>query len=123
MKDKPEIYNQDVLHHYQNPYNKGKLVDPDFSVTEENPNCGDRIILQIKLKGNKISEVKFDGHGCVLSIGAASILTQMVRGLNVRDATELTLDDLVDNMGNPPKMRKDCVSLPLDALKKALSEW
>ncbi|MBS3735686.1 MAG: iron-sulfur cluster assembly scaffold protein [Candidatus Bipolaricaulota bacterium] len=123
MKDKPKIYNQDVLHHYQNPYNKGKLDDPDFSVTEENPNCGDRITLQLKLKGDEISKVKFDGHGCVLSIGAASILTQMVRGLSVGEASELTLDDLVDNMGNPPKMRRNCVSLSLDALKDALSEW
>ncbi|MFB6215133.1 MAG: iron-sulfur cluster assembly scaffold protein [Candidatus Bipolaricaulia bacterium] len=47
----------------------------------------------------------------------------MVRGLSVGDASKLTLDDLVDNMGNPPKMREDCVSLSLDALKKALSEY
>lgn len=123
MKDKPKIYNQDVLHHYQNPHNRGKLDNPDFSVTEENPNCGDRITLQLKLKGDKISDVKFDGHGCALSIGAASILTQMVQGLSVGEASELTLGDLVDNMGNPPKMRRDCVSLSLDALKEALSEW
>lgn len=123
MKDKPEIYNQDVLHHYQNPHNRGKLDDPDFSVTEENPNCGDRITIQLKLRGDEIRDVKFDGHGCVLSIGAASILTQMVRGLSVGEASELTLGDLVDNMGNPPKMRRDCVSLSLDALKEALSEW
>lgn len=123
MKDKPKIYNQDVLHHYQNPHNKGKLNNPDFSVTEENPNCGDRITLQLKLNGNEISDVKFHGHGCALSIGATSILTQMVRGLNVRDALELTMDDLVENMGNPAKMRKDCVSLSLNALKKALSGW
>ncbi|MBS3786814.1 iron-sulfur cluster assembly scaffold protein [Candidatus Bipolaricaulota bacterium] len=123
MKDKPEIYNQDVVHHYQNPHNKGKLSDPDFSVTEENPKCGDRVTLQIKLDGAEISEVKFHGHGCVLSIGAASILTQMIQGLNVREALELTFDDLVENMGNPAKMRKDCASLSLNALKKALSGW
>ena len=123
MKDKPKIYNQNVMHHYQNPHNKGDMKDPDLSVTEENPNCGDRITLQLKLDGRKISNVKFDGHGCVLSVGAASILTQMVRGLSVGDARELTMNDLVENMGNPVKMRKDCVSLPLNALKKALSQW
>jgi len=123
MKDKSKIYNQNVMHHYQNPHNKGKLEEPDFCVTEENPNCGDRITLQLKLDGNSISDVKFDGHGCVLSIGAASVLTQMVRGLNVNDAKKLTMDNLVDNMGNPVKLRRDCVSLSLNALKKALDQW
>jgi len=123
MKDRPKIYNQSVMHHYQNPHNKGKLDSPDYSVTEENPNCGDRITLELKLEKNKITDVKFDGHGCVLSIGAASVLTQMVRGLTVTEAANLTLDDLVDNMGNPLKMREECVSLSLKALKKALSNW
>ncbi len=121
MKDKPKIYNQDVLHHYQNPHNKGTLSDPDFSVTKENPNCGDRITLQVKLNGDKISKVKFDGHGCVLSIGAASILTQMIKGLNIGDAMKLSLEDLLDNMGNPAKMRERCVSMSLEALEEALS--
>ncbi|MFB6290876.1 MAG: Fe-S cluster assembly sulfur transfer protein SufU [Candidatus Bipolaricaulia bacterium] len=121
MKDKPSIYNQSVLKHYQNPHNEGKLQDPDCSETEENPNCGDRITLQLKLRGDEISDVKFHGQGCVLSVGAASILTQMIRGLTIDEATELTLEDLIDNMGNPGKMREECVALPLDALKRALS--
>ncbi|MCF7890381.1 iron-sulfur cluster assembly scaffold protein [Candidatus Bipolaricaulota bacterium] len=122
MENKPKIYNQDVLHHYQNPHNRGKLDDPDFSATKENPNCGDRISLQLKLSEDEISEVKFDGHGCVLSIGAASILTQMAMGLRVSEASDLTVDDLLNNMGNPGKMRKDCVSLALEVLKEALSQ-
>ncbi|MFB6215132.1 MAG: iron-sulfur cluster assembly scaffold protein, partial [Candidatus Bipolaricaulia bacterium] len=64
MKDKLKIYDQNVLHHYQNPHNRGKLDNPDFSVTEENPSCGDRITLQLKLRGDEISDLKFDGHGC-----------------------------------------------------------
>ena len=122
MKDRPRIYNQSVHKHYQNPHNKGTLKDPDLSVTEGNPKCGDRITLELKIRGNEISNIKFDGYGCVLSIGAASILTQLVRGLTVQEASELTLEDLKNNMGNPTKMREDCASLSLRALKKALSQ-
>ena len=121
MKDKPKIYNQNVLQHYQNPHNKGKMKNPDYSATEENPNCGDRITIELKVQGSKIQDAKFDGHGCVLSVGSASILTQMIRGLQIQDALELTMDDLVDNMGNPAKLRKDCITLSLNALRNALS--
>ncbi|MBS3825470.1 iron-sulfur cluster assembly scaffold protein [Candidatus Bipolaricaulota bacterium] len=122
MNDKkPRIYNQSVLHHSQNPHNKGELTDPDFCETEENPTCGDKITLQVNISEGVIRDIKFNGHGCVLCIGAASILTQMVRGLNIKDASSLTLDDLVDNMGNPAKLRKDCVGLSLNALHEILS--
>lgn len=122
MNDKKSrIYNQSVIQHSQNPHNKGELRNPDFRATEENPTCGDKITLEVNIQDGVIREVKFNGHGCALSIGASSILTQMVQGLSVEDASRLRLDDLIDNMGNPGKLRKGCVGLSLNALQNILS--
>jgi len=119
--NRPQIYDQNLMHHYQNPHNRGKLKNPDFQASAENPNCGDRIELGLKIEDGTVRNIKFDGQGCVLCIGSASILTQLVRGLSVRKARKLSLADLEANMTDSGRKREDCMGVALEALQKALS--
>lgn len=120
--ERPQIYDQNLMHHSQNPHNKGELENPDLQASAENPNCGDRIKLGLNIKEGSIRDIKFDGYGCVLCIGSASILTQLARGLSVGEAKELTLDDIEANMNDSGKKREECMAVGLNALKQALSE-
>lgn len=121
-EERPQIYDQNLMHHYQNPHNKGKLKDPDLRASAENPKCGDKISLELNIKDGTVRDIKFDGQGCVLCIGSASILTQLVRGLGLKEVKDLNLDDLRANMNDPNRQREDCMSVALNALHKALSE-
>lgn len=123
MSDKrPQIYDQNLMHHSQNPHNRGELQNPDLQGSAENPNCGDKIKLGLKVKDGVIRDIKFDGYGCVLCIGSASILTQLVRGLSIDDAKALTLNDIEANMNESGKKREECMAVGLNALHEALSE-
>ena len=119
--ERPQIYDQNLMHHYQDPHNRGKLQNPDLQARAENPNCGDRIELGLKVKNGKVMDIKFDGEGCVLCIGSASILTQLVRGLEISKARKLKLADLEANMNDSGRKREDCMAVALNALHKALS--
>lgn len=119
---RPQIYDKNLMHHYQNPHNKGELKDPDFRASAENPKCGDKINLELNIKDGTVRDIKFDGQGCVLCIGSASILTQLTRGLSLKRAKDLTLEDLRANMNDPNRQREDCMSVALNALHKALPE-
>lgn len=120
--ERPQIYDQNLMHHSQNPHNRGELQDPDLQGSAENPNCGDKIKLELKVKNGAIRDIKFDGYGCVLCIGSASILTQLARGLSIDDAKALTLDDIEANMNESGKKREGCMAVGLNALHEALSE-
>ncbi|MFP4136247.1 MAG: iron-sulfur cluster assembly scaffold protein [Candidatus Acetothermia bacterium] len=121
-EERPQIYDQNLMHHYQNPHNRGKLGDPDLRASAENPRCGDKIDLELNLKDEVVSDIKFDGEGCVVCIGSASILTQLTRGLTLERAKDLKLADLQANMNDSRGEREDCMSVALHALHKALSK-
>ncbi len=120
--ERPQIYDQNLMHHSQNPHNRGELQNPDLQGSAENPNCGDKIKLELKVKDRAIRDIKFDGYGCVLCIGSASILTQLARGLSIDDAKSLTLKDIEANMNNSGQKREECMAVGLHALHNALSE-
>jgi len=69
-----------ILDHYRRPRNKGTLEKPDASVEMNNPLCGDEIGLQVAFDGDQISDVKFSGRGCSISLASASMMTQLLKG-------------------------------------------
>jgi nitrogen fixation protein NifU and related proteins len=82
-----ELYQDIILDHYRRPRNKGKVIPADVSSTGNNPLCGDEIEITVKLNDGKISEIKFDGHGCSISQASASIMTQKLTGKTPAEAT------------------------------------
>jgi nitrogen fixation NifU-like protein len=81
-----ELYQEIILDHYRRPRNRGKVAPADFSARENNPLCGDEIEVTARLEDGKIAELKFDGHGCSISLASASIMTQKLVGKPVSEA-------------------------------------
>jgi nitrogen fixation NifU-like protein len=115
-----DLYREHILDHYRNPRNHGTLDPNDGSFEDTNPLCGDRVRMDIRLDGDRISAVAFSGRGCAISQASASILTEMVQGRTVQDVRELNRDDLLDELGIPiSPARLKCALLPLKVLKAA----
>ena len=89
MEDLTEIYNELIMEHSMNSYNKKKLDNADYSEIGHNPNCGDEITLEIKLKGNIIEEMAFNGHGCAISQASTSIMIDTLKGKTIEEAKEI----------------------------------
>jgi len=81
-----ELYQEIILDHYRRPRNRGKVDPADFRAQEYNPLCGDELEISAKLVDGKISEIKFDGHGCSISQASASIMTQRLLGKTPTEA-------------------------------------
>ena len=84
-----DIYNELIMEHSMNSYNKRKLENADFCKLGHNPNCGDEITLVVKLNGDIIEDMAFSGHGCAISVSSASIMIDVLRGKTVKEAKEI----------------------------------
>lgn len=85
-----QLYRQVIMDHYKNPRNRGELDNQDkLTIDMNNPTCGDRIQLQLQVEDGKISEAKFTGEGCSISMSSASMMTQAVKGQPVEDALKM----------------------------------
>ena len=84
-----DLYNELIMEHSMNSYNKKKLREPTFSRLGHNPNCGDEIILEVKLNGDIIEDMAFDGHGCAISMSSTSIMIDTLKGKTVEEAKEI----------------------------------
>ena len=89
MEDLTEVYNELIMEHSMNSYNKKKLDNADYSEIGHNPNCGDEITLEIKLKGKIIEEMAFNGHGCAISQASTSIMIDTLKGKTIEEAKEI----------------------------------
>ena len=114
-----DIYKEIILDHYRNPRNKGKITGAEISAQDNNPVCGDRIAIDIKLEDNVVSDIKFDGEGCAISQSSASILTDMLVGKTVDELSKFTKDELLEELGTPSlgTARIKCALLSLKVLK------
>lgn len=89
MEDLTEVYNELIMEHSMNSYNKRKLEEVDYSEIGHNPNCGDEITLELKLNGNIIEDMAFNGHGCAISQASTSIMIDTLKGKSVEEAKEI----------------------------------
>ena len=89
MDDLNSVYNDIIMEHSMNSYNKKKLENADMSEMGHNPNCGDEITVQIKMNGNIIEDMAFLGHGCAISQASTSIMIDTLKGKTVEEAKEI----------------------------------
>lgn len=119
-----DLYRDNILDHYKNPRNFGHLEHPDASAEENNPLCGDKISIQIKLQTTNyqlptISDIKFSGQGCAISMASASMLTEKAKGMKKEDVKKLNTQDILDMLGvelTPTRLK--CALLSLEVLQK-----
>jgi nitrogen fixation protein NifU and related proteins len=84
------LYRQVIMDHYKKPRNKGVLVEDSLTVNMNNPTCGDRIQLTMKVLDGKVVDAKFEGEGCSISMSSASMMTQAIKGKNISEAIKLS---------------------------------
>lgn len=81
-----DLYKEILLDHYRNPRNKGSLAVPSCSADGANPLCGDEVTIDLRLDGERIAEIKFDGRGCSISQASASMMTEYAHGRTIEEA-------------------------------------
>src|SRR5437868_12097228 len=117
------IYKEEILDHYKNPRNYGTLEDPDIHVEANNPLCGDRLSMDLKVKDGVVQDVAFSGRGCAISQASASMLTEEMVGKPLEELASTTRQDILDNLGIEISYgRIKCALLSLGLLRLALEE-
>ncbi|MFD0051409.1 Fe-S cluster assembly sulfur transfer protein SufU [Actinomycetes bacterium NPDC127524] len=135
------LYRQVIMDHYKNPRNKGTLEDGSLTIDMNNPTCGDRIRLTMKVEDGKVSDIKFDGEGCSISMSSASMMTQTIKGKDIDTALKLAgsfsnmvqgkeYDDYGVDLGDMEALqgvtkfpaRIKCATLAWKAMEKGLQE-
>ena len=89
MDNLEEVYNDLIMEHSMNSYNKKNLDSADYCELGHNPNCGDEISIELKLDGNVIEDMAFTGHGCAISQASTSIMIDTLRGKTIEQAKEI----------------------------------
>lgn len=84
-----DVYNDLIMEHSMNSYNKKKLENADYEQKGHNPNCGDEITLEVKLNGDIIEDMAFSGHGCAISQSSTSIMIDTLKGKTLQEAKEI----------------------------------
>ena len=117
-----QMYQEHILELYKHPHNSGKLEGATGKHQSFNPLCGDNITMQVAVRNGKVENIKFIGAGCAISIAAASMLTDAVKGKTVSEIMKMKREDLLSMVKIPVShVRLKCVLLPLEALQRALS--
>lgn len=89
MSDLADLYQQVILDHNRRPRNRGKLPTANRVAHGENPTCGDQCNVYLRLDGDRIAEISFDGSGCAISQASASLMTTLLKGKTAADALAL----------------------------------
>ena len=118
-----DIYTEKVLDHFRNPRNMGEIKDADGVGTVGNPVCGDVMTIYIKVKNNKIEDIKFKTFGCAAAIASSSVATEMIKGKTLDEAMKLTRDDVAKELGGLPAYKMHCSNLAADALREAIKDY
>lgn len=139
MSDLTDLYQEVILDHNRKPRNFGELSGANRTAQGDNPLCGDQLQVQLRVQGDRIESVAFEGHGCAISTASASLMTEAVKGRSVEEAEALfrkmhqmlTEDGLPDEelgklqalMGvREYPMRVKCATLAWHTLHTALTE-
>jgi len=116
------MYQENILDHYEHPYHRGTLTQPTLAYRDLNPLCGDEVYVQARIDDqNHVVEAYFDGQGCVISLAAASMLMEVVEGKTLDAVKAMNRQDMLELLGIPlTAMRVKCALLPLRTLEKAI---
>jgi len=116
------MYREHILDHYRHPRNQGTLDNADVSCELDNPVCGDVVRIDARLSDGRVSEARFSGRGCVISLASASMLTEEIVGKTVEELKALRDEDVFRMLGIAlPPVRAKCGLLALRALQGGLA--
>jgi len=116
-------YSKKVMEHFMNPQNVGVIENADGYGKVGNPVCGDLMEIYIKVKDDKIEDIKFRTFGCGSAIATSSMVTELAKGMHIDEALKITRKDVADELNGLPPKKMHCSNLAADALHEAIEDY
>ena len=117
----PQIYSSLIKSRYHHPLNAGKLSNPTHTAEHLNPLCGDEIKVYLNIKDGKIKDISYEARGCMISIAAASVLSEYIKGKSLAEIKKITKKEMDRLLGvTISRAREACSTLGLIAIQKTL---
>jgi nitrogen fixation protein NifU and related proteins len=116
-------YSDKVMDHFMHPRNVGEIADADGVGEVGNPVCGDMMSFYIKVKDDKLSDIKFKTFGCGAAIAVSSMVSEMAMGKTLEEAMKITPQSVADELEGLPKQKFHCSNLGAQALHKAIEDY
>ncbi len=118
-----EEYSQKVMDHFMNPRNVGSIENPDGVGEVGNPRCGDIMRIYLKIENDVITDIKFQTFGCGAAVATSSMITEMVKGKNIKEALKISNQNVAEALGGLPPVKMHCSNLAAQALKAAIDNY
>jgi nitrogen fixation NifU-like protein len=117
------IYTEKVMEHFRNPRNVGEIADADGVGEVGNPVCGDMMSFYIKVKNNRLVDIKFKTFGCGAAIAVSSIVTEMAMNKTIEEVKKITREEVAKELDGIPPNKMHCSNLGVEALHKAIDDY
>jgi nitrogen fixation NifU-like protein len=117
------VYSEKVMEHFMHPRNVGEIENADGVGEVGNPVCGDMMTFYIKVKDNKLADVKFKTFGCGAAIAVSSMVSEMAMGKTIKEALKITPQLVAEKLEGLPKQKFHCSNLGAQALTKAIENY
>jgi len=117
------MYTEKVMDHFRNPRNMGEIPNADGVGTVGNPVCGDMMTIYIKVKDDRIDDVKFKTFGCGAAVATSSMVTELAKGKTLKEALKITRADVAGELGGLPPIKMHCSNLAADGLHAAIEDY
>jgi len=117
------LYTETVMDHFTHPRNVGEIPDADGVGEVGNAKCGDIMKMYLKIKDDRIEDVKFETFGCGSAIASSSMATELIKGKTIEEALAVTNKQVVDALGGLPAYKLHCSVLAEEAVKAALKDY
>ncbi len=123
MKNKFSAYNKEVMEHFTKPKHIGEMKNPDAIGELGNMKCGDVMKIYLKIKDDKIKDIKFQTFGCVAAIASSDVLCELAKGKTIKQAEKITNKNIINKLKGLPSIKLHCSVLGAGALKKAIENY
>ncbi|MDO4834434.1 MAG: iron-sulfur cluster assembly scaffold protein [Bacillota bacterium] len=118
------LYNDTVMEHFMNPRNVGEIENPDGKGVYGSPVCGDMMLITLSVDENEvITDAKFKTFGCGSAIASSSMATELIKGMTVEKALEVSNEKIVEELGGLPAVKIHCSMLAEHAIKNAIYDY
>jgi nitrogen fixation NifU-like protein len=111
------------MDHFKNPRNMGEIPDADGVGTVGNPVCGDMMTIYLKIKDDRIEDIKFKTFGCGAAVATSSMVTEIAKGKTLEEALKISRANVADELGGLPPVKMHCSNLAADALHAAIEDY
>jgi nitrogen fixation protein NifU and related proteins len=117
------MYSEAVMEHFRNPRNMGVIEDADGVGEVGNPTCGDMMRITIKVKDERLEDIKFQTLGCGAAVATSSMVTEMAKGKTLEEGLEISNKSVAEQLGGLPPNKMHCSNLAADGLHAAILDY